>query len=414
VAAAAVPHVTDGLSTLVVVGFAEALAAPEVVWSLIDAGCHVAAFARCGKAAAIRHSRYVALHDIPAPESDAEAAISALRGALDELRSSGQHERHVLLALDDAALWLCSRVGADGWSFAGPSKDRALALALDKRHQIEAARDAGLEVLPTLVVRTPPELDAGSLAFPLILRPADAVRVAGGRLRKGRNWICADAAELAAARDAWAGTGDLLVQPYVDGTGEGVFGLATDHGVVAWSAHRRLRMMNPHGSGSSACISRSVESALQEPVSRMLEAAGWRGIFMIEFLRSSEGRLLFVEFNGRAWGSLALGRRQGLEYPAWTVNLALGDPIWSVVTAGIREGLVCRHLGRELMHLLFVLRGPKSRAVRVWPRFWSTMRDVMRIERDSSFYNWRRSDWRVFVSDCYYTLARNLLKSGSA
>jgi len=44
---------------LVVIGFAEALAAPEVVWSLVDAGFDVAAFARRGKPAALAHSRHV-------------------------------------------------------------------------------------------------------------------------------------------------------------------------------------------------------------------------------------------------------------------------------------------------------------------------------------------------------------------
>ncbi len=402
-------HVTR--STLVVVGFADALAAPEVVWSLVDAGFRVAAFARQGTSAAIRHSRHVTVRDIPAPEADAEAAASALRAELNELRCSGRNERHVLLPLDDTAVWLCARLGADGWTFAGPAGADALALALDKRYQLGAARAVGLDVLPTRIASSPGDLDAGALAYPLILRPADAVRVAGRTVRKGRNWICSDAAELIAARDAWAGDGDLLVQPFVDGTGEGVFGLATDRGVIAWSAHRRLRMMNPHGSGSSACVSHAVELALQEPVRRMLDAVGWRGMFMVEFLRTSDGRLLFVEFNGRAWGSLALGRRQGLEYPAWTVRLALGETVATDSPTFVREGLVCRNAGRELMHLLFVLRGRKSRAVQNWPRFWSTLRDILRVERDASLYNWRRSDWRVFVSDCFYTLSKNLLKS---
>jgi hypothetical protein len=399
---------------LVVVGFAEALAGPEVVWSLVEAGYHVAAFARRGRSGAIRHSRYVTVHDIPAPESGAESAASALRAALDGLRGSGRHERHVLLALDDAALWLCARVCATGWTFAGPAEAQARTLALDKRHQIEAARSAGLEVPATFIARTPADLDASSLPLPLFLRPADAVRLENGRITKGRNWICADEQELASAMAAWRGRGDLLVQPYLDGSGEGVFGLATSAGVVAWSAHRRLRMMNPHGSGSSACMSRQVDEALKAPVTRMLAAAGWSGMFMVELLRTPDGRLLFVEFNGRAWGSLALARRQGLEYPAWSVRLALGEVDAGDVTGKPREGLVCRNVGREVMHLLFVLRGRKSRALRDWPSAASALRDVLRVGSGSALYNWRRDDWRVFVSDCYYTLVNNLSKTRRA
>jgi predicted ATP-grasp superfamily ATP-dependent carboligase len=403
-----------GGPTLVVVGFAEAMAAPEVVWSLVDAGCRVVAFGRRGKAAAIARSRYAAVHEISPPEADAETAVAELRRLLEALRADGRHARLVLLALDDAAVWLCARADAPGWVFAGPSTPETLAVALDKRRQVAAASEAGIAVLPTLIARTSDDLRAPTIPFPLILRPADAVRVDGDRLRKGRNWICADEAELAAARTAWGGGGDLLVQPYVQGVGEGLFGLATEAGVVAWSAHRRLRMMNPHGSGSSACVSRTAHAALQAPVERMLAAAGWRGMFMVELLRTADGRIWFVEFNGRAWGSLALARRQGLEYPAWSVQLALGEPVGVAPSSRVREGLVCRNLGRELMHLLFVLRGRRSRAISEWPRFWSSLRAVLRPDSDGALYNWRRSDWRVFASDCYQTLAKNLSKSGSA
>ena len=79
-------------------------------------------------------------------------------------------------------------------------------------------------------------------------------------------------------------------------------------------------------------------------------------------------------FNGRAWGSMALARRQALEYPGWTVMQAL-DPGFSLdVPTPVREGLVCRHLGRELMHLLFVLRGSRSKAIRHWPGVGETLR----------------------------------------
>ncbi len=400
--------------TLVVVGFAEALAAPEVVWSLADAGCRVVAFGRRGRAAPICHSRYVEVREITAPEADAEAAVAELRALLDDLTKASGTGRQALLAMDDAAVWLCSRAARSDWVFAGPSSPSALALALDKRTQVEAANAAGLPVLPTRIARTPDDLLDPGLHFPLILRPADAVQVHEGRIRKGRNWICADAAELAAARTAWAGRGELLVQPFVRGVGEGLFGLATADGVLAWSAHRRLRMMNPHGSGASACISRQPHAALLEPVTRMLSASGWRGQFMVELLHTTDGETWFVEFNGRAWGSLALARRQGLEYPAWSVRQALADATPRVDESARRDGLECRNLGRDLMHLLFVLRGRRSRAINEWPRFWPALREVLHVSRGTTFYNWRRSDWRVFASDAYQTLARNLAKRGAA
>ena len=397
--------------TVVVVAFAEALAAPEAVWSLVDAGFTVIAAVRRGALTALSHSRLVTLHEIPPPETDAAVAQHALTELLVEIRRGGGYTRHVLLPLDDVAVWLCHRAAREAdWLYAGPCDEATLALALDKRRQIEAARAAGLEVPPTLVAESPADLEHTPFGFPIILRPAQAVRPTGSKIHKGRNWICSDADELATALRGWKGEGPMLVQPYIEGTGEGVFGLMTDTGVLGWSAHRRLRMMNPHGSGSSACVSRRVDDASKAPIEALLRDAGWRGMFMIELLRDAGGKLHFVEFNGRAWGSMALARHLGLEYPAWSVMQALGEVIPADALPAPRDGVVCRNLGRELMHLLFVVRGRRSRAMRHWPTFWSALRDMLRPHPGGSFYNWRRNDWRVFASDCYYTILRNVAK----
>ena len=63
------------------------------------------------------------------------------------------------------------------------------------------------------------------------------------------------------------------------------------------------------------------------------------------------------------------------------------------------------------MHLLFVLRGPKSKALRSWPPFWKTMADVARVRASDVFYNWRRDDPKVFVADFCYTIKDNVFKS---
>jgi predicted ATP-grasp superfamily ATP-dependent carboligase len=401
---------TNTPTGLAVIGFAEALSAPEVAWSLIDAGFKVVAFARRGRRAALRHSRHVEVRDITAPEADSATALSELDSML-ETAARATVGPVVLLPLDDSSVWLCSRLApSTRWWCAGPTGSAA-AMALDKVRQIEAARAAGLDVPPTVVVDGTGPLAPGGIPFPLIVRPAMAVIEENGRLRKGANWICSDDTEFARAQSSWNGRDALLVQPYFDGTGEGVFGLATDNGIVAWSAHRRLRMMNPHGSGSSACVSRDVPVGLKAPIAAFLAACNWRGLFMIELLRTIDDRLWFVEFNGRAWGSMALSRRQSLEYPAWAARLAV-DPGWRPdAPTNESEPVDCRNVGREMMHVLFVLRGPKSRAVRRWPTLARALSDVCRFGRSSTLYNWRKEDWRVFVSDVWYTLRNNLIKT---
>ena len=399
------------MKPLVCIGFAEALSAPEVAWSLLDAGCEVIAFARRGRRSALRHSSRVAISEVTAPELGVCAALKDLRQWLDAQNTGDR--RAVFFPLDDASLWLGNRLELkDGWTLAGARGTQA-ELALDKAVQICSAQVAGLSVPATTIATTAADVSVRRSDLPLVLRPANAALLHEGRLRKGRNWICASQEELDRAICEWQEAWPLLVQPFIQGTGEGVFGLATVDGVQAWSAHRRLRMMNPHGSGSSACMSQLVPEEVKPAVERLIRQIGWRGLFMVELLRDRSGKLWFVEFNGRPWGSMALSRRQGLDYPAWTVNGTSNTDKPASVPGGGQRRAVCRNAGREFMHLLFVLRGPKSKALSEWPSVWQTLFRVLCVRPGDSFYNWRRDDWRVFFCDGWYTVRDNLAKSKS-
>jgi hypothetical protein len=62
------------------------------------------------------------------------------------------------------------------------------------------------------------------------------------------------------------------------------------------------------------------------------------------------------------------------------------------------------------MHLLFVLRGPKSKALKEWPSFWRAILQVLLVRPSDTFYNWRKGDLRVFLNDVWYTVRDNLKK----
>jgi hypothetical protein len=396
----------------VLVGFAEALAAPEVVWSLVDAGFHVIAFARKGKRSALHHSHHVVCHEITPPEVDLQAALSDLRDLVTSLNATEDGAPRVLFPLDDTAVALSTMVQLGlPWLMAGPQGAGA-ELALNKCVQTQAARDAGFNVPLTAIARTADDLYTfiAAESFPIILKPAECVPIRQGRVVGCRKWICANRSELEHVITEWAERIPLLAQPFLAGTGEGIFGLATPDGIMAWSAHRRLRMMNPQGSGSSACVSQAVPSELRSQAEELITKAKWRGLFMIELLRNEAGNTWFMELNGRPWGSMALSRRQGFEYPAWHVKLAIDRNSHLDTAVSPTPGMVCRHVGREFMHLLFVLRGPKSKALTRWPSFWNTLANVLRVHRADTVYNWRPEDRKVFLADCYYTVHGNLFK----
>lgn len=385
----------------VVVGFAEALAAPETVFSLLDGGYRVVALRRRGSTTPLRRLRAVRLLDVTAPEESAEQAVADLRSAV---RAAGAA---CWMPLDDAAVWLTERAGDLGVRVAGATGEQAR-LALDKERQIALAAAAGLLVPETRhyeQVRAAAELSD----FPAVLKPARAVDEREGRLVRGSPVLCAGPEELAAGLDRLALAGPVLAQPLLRGVGEGVFGLVVEGRVSAWSAHRRIRMMNPQGSGSSACGPAPVDPELREPIERLLAAAGWEGLFMVELLRDRGGRAWFMELNGRPWGSMALARRMGLEYPAWAVRALLEPGFRPQEPGAASDRIVCRHLGRELVHLALVLRGPRSAAA-AWPPRARTAAAVLRVGRRDRWYNWRRGEAALFVDDLVQTLRGELLR----
>ena len=132
---------------------------------------------------------------------------------------------------------------------------------------------------------------------------------------------------------------------------------------------------------------------------------------MVELLRDKAGKVWFVELNGRPWGSMALSRNQGLEYPAWHVTLAMNQESPVGLAKSPSPGLICRHVGREFMHFLFVLKGAKSDALQNWPPLGQTILKVFGIHRGDTYYNWRSDDSKVFFADFYYTIHDNVFKT---
>ena len=383
-----------GRRATVLLGFAEAFAAIEATWSLQRAGFEVLAFARPGSKAALRHVKGVDIVSVPSPEEDAAATIAAVSALLTDRGVD------VLLPLDDGSLWLSSQVDLGPAVVAGPDA-AGVALALDKGAQVELARRVGLDVLPTTAFDDVTQVEVQD--WPVIVKPVDAVRLDGNHLIRPKGRICLDADELRQAREDVT-PGRVLVQALATGTGEGIFGFMDATGPAELSAHRRIRMMNPQGSASSACRSVPVAADLREPVVEFVTQAGWRGLFMIELLRDREGTAWFMEINGRAWGSLALARARGLEYPAWAVEAALGLPIAPAPPVDPPD-VEARHLGRELAHLAFVLRGPQSDALTEWPRLWPSARQVLVPRRGVRLFNFGHRHGVVLASDTWRTLA---------
>lgn len=381
----------------VLLAYAEALAAPEVVWSLSDAGFEVHAVTSDATRAPLRKCASVRLHTATSPSEDRDGALADLQRLVETIVPDA------VMPLNDAAVWLFDRLDLPQSTVNVGPAGRQTELALDKRLQVGAALWAGLSAPSTGFFDSMEDALRTWKQFPVMVRPFRAIEQTGAGLGGRPGSACASRAELARALEPYADDAAFFLQPFKEGRGEGLFGLARDGEVLAWSSHHRVRMMSPHGSGSSACMPWPVDDSLIEPAASLVRNARWNGIFMIELLRQDDGQVWFIELNGRAWGSMALSRRMGYEFPAWAVRNALEEDFRPALPER-RESVVCRHLGRELVHLLIVLRGPQSASLPPWPSKLRTVLDVLRVSRRDRWYNLRRGSFPLFLDDAVTTV----------
>ena len=372
------------MKTPVLIGFADALAGIESAWCLADDGFEVHAFARRGSRPALAGSRRVRVVEVTSPEDDAYQCAAEVAAASRELGTAA------VLPLDDHAVWLCDQAAARDGSVTvvGPT-GRLASLALDKREQLKLAESAGFAVPPTPGLAVPQ-----AVRGPRMVKPALAVELRGGRLHRLSGRVAARPEQVPEITAVMGGP--TIVQPLIAGVGEGVFGLAIRGTPTALSGHRRIRMMNPRGSGSSACRSVPVADDVRSQVLDLVSRSGWQGLFMVELLRDNAGTPWFMELNGRAWGSMALARHRGYCYPSWAVRAAL-DLNFRPAEPAAPPDVTARHLGREIIHLGTVLaRGGAPRL--------ATIRDVLAVRRGDRWYNYRPGEARVFAADTWGTV----------
>ena len=381
------------------IGFAEALAAPEVCFSLRATGARIVSFCRLERGTKFARLNFVEYCPVTAPEVDFNRTVHEVEALIKRIRPE------LTAPCDDAALLVLSRVRGSGDHCLAPF-GAACDFAMDKWAQIDVASASGFAVMHSKLVTS--EDDVARFPFrPAILKPRAALDICGAGLDKGRAFMIANDYLTEEARKALASR-PYLIQEYKAGAGEGYFGIAQAGKIHASFGHRRVRMMNPAGSGASACISRQPDADELQAVEALVKAARWQGPFMVELLRDHFGKSWFMEFNGRFWGSLALARRCGLDMPRLAFDLASGKNI--VIPSQIEPGFA-RHLGRDLIHLLFVLRGASpGTQPHTWPARLSTIKEIFSLHRFRSFYNYDRSQPFFFVKDAAITVLNGVFR----
>jgi hypothetical protein len=383
---------------IILVGFAEAVVAPEVCFSLRKAGARVFCFYRRRGGDRFVRLGFVEYCPVTAPELDASKSLQEIEALIVRLRPES------VAPLDDSSLFLLSRLEGTNRGHFIPSRE-ACDFAMDKFAQIKAAATCGFHVLQTKLVES--EDDISEFKFrPAVLKPRLAVSISDATLQKGEMFFLESCHLSTKARKALS-LRSYLIQEHRVGVGEGFFGIANSGNVFASFGHRRLRMMNPAGSGSSACIARRPDLEEFTAAEALVRHVNWRGPFMIEMLRDCSDKQWFMEFNGRFWGSIALARRSGLDVPKLSLELARGSTIPSLPRFELG---FARHLGRDFIHLLFVFRGQRVGTQKQWPSRLSALKQFLCPHRLKSFYNYDPSHPFFFFRDAIVTVINALFR----
>ena len=259
--------------------------------------------------------------------------------------------------------------------------------AADKAGMLDRARRAGLGVPETLILEDRyaglPRPDF----FPAVLKPhRSIIHAAVDRQRLAVRFVESREQCRTALDDLPAAAFPILLQRRMRGAGEGLFVLRWNGRVIAQFAHRRLREKPPEGGVSVYRESIAPDSELVAAGRRLLDELDWQGVAMIECKRdAATGRHVFMEVNGRFWGSLQLAIDAGVDFPRLLVACALGGRQSAPAVTHYRVGIRSRWFWGDVDQLSLRLRNGESVAGKL-----GAVRDFLRFNPGLS----REEIWR--------------------
>ncbi len=134
-----------------------------------------------------------------------------------------------------------------------------------------------------------------------------------------------------------------IVERYFHGLGCGVEFLANKGDILFAFQHERVHQPL-HGGGSSYRKSVELHGGLLAASRKLVQALDYTGVGMIEYkLNPSADAFIFVEINGRFWGSLPLAMATGADFPAWLYAM-----LWHGAT-DFAPGYRVPHYGRNIL-----------------------------------------------------------------
>lgn len=246
--------------------------------------------------------------------------------------------------------------------------DAALEYTLSKFHSTRMALSVGITCPTTVFISDGTQTgrwneDFSGLHYPIIIK-TDNYQTTEGAYEPGRRFIAANTDEAQKIlRNLEHLRTRIIAQQLIPGSGTGAFFLRFAGKTHLRFAHRRLHEV-PYTGGASSFRESCHDDGLTSLGERILDAIGYEGVAMVEFRRGAiDGKLYFLEINGRLWGSLALALHSGIDFPKALIECYQnGQP--TAATTNYRSGIKCRNIfPGELSYLVSVLRAKAAKGV---------------------------------------------------
>lgn len=188
-----------------------------------------------------------------------------------------------------------------------------------KRDVTALSREVGVRTPLTCQVGSVEAATDPTIPYPCVLKPIDETEA------KFVRYVDSPSSLAAAVRSTIeAAPSGLLAQEQIVGPGAGVCALYDRGAAKRLFCYRRVREW-PLTGGSSTAAEAIRDRALRDAGLAVLDALKWHGVAMVEFkLESTTGQPVFIELNGKFWGSYELALSAGMNFGADLVRLFCG------------------------------------------------------------------------------------------
>lgn len=325
-----------------------------VIRSLGRAGLNVHV-AMCAADDIALKSRYVTQwHDVPAYQAGGDAWINAIEALLEAI------EFQLVIPCEDQAVIPLQhyRQRLQDRCQLYTLGEKAYEIAFSKIKSSELATELGI-AQPRTVTLTP---DGGlesiaDFSWPVIVKPPSSFTSTDLSAKRGVT-RCRTPEELMATLTAMQSWGGALVQENFSGSGVGVELLVHQGEVLV--AFQHVRVHEPlEGGGSSYRRSASLHPELLAASKSMMKALDYTGVAMVEFKYDfATGDWVFIEINGRFWGSLPLAVAAGVDFPRYLYEMLVHDR--REFPQRYRTPLYCRNISSDQRWLRSNLSADKS------------------------------------------------------